>query len=387
MKFAYYNEHDPKAAAWLRELIKGGHICPGEVDERSICDVSPDDLMGFAQCHFFAGIGGWSLALRLAGVPDDFPVWTGSCPCQPFSAAGKQLGTADDRHLWPAFYRLIEARRPALILGEQVASAAVIGRAASSAKRGPVEQPESVWIDGVFSDLESAQYACAASDLPAASVGAPHIRQRLWWMAVADGRECGRLANGEGCERDRTPAGRQQGDSEPECSCATRRLADMQQPGLEGHAGHGDDRNEPGRLGAEQAGSVAEGCGSGGLEFAERKCDRGHGGEPCDQGAASQSEARSDIRPAFGHPGAWDDFDLIPCRDGKARRVPQSCIFPVVNGVSASVDHLRIASNGHPLTEEKIKGRAALLRGAGNAIVPEVAAVFIRAALDATLNS
>lgn len=80
---AYYNEIDPFAASWLRELIKAGCIAPGEVDERSIADVQPADLAGFTQCHFFAGISGWELALRQAGWPDEKPVWTGSCPCFP----------------------------------------------------------------------------------------------------------------------------------------------------------------------------------------------------------------------------------------------------------------------------------------------------------------
>jgi len=52
----YYNEFDPKAAAWLRQLIADGLIPPGRVDERSICDVQPGDLDGFIQCHFFAGM-------------------------------------------------------------------------------------------------------------------------------------------------------------------------------------------------------------------------------------------------------------------------------------------------------------------------------------------
>ena len=119
---AYYNEIDPFAAQWLRNLIAAGHIAPGEVDERSIEDVTPDDLRGFTQCHFFAGIGIWSHSLRLAGWPDDRPVWTGSCPCQPFSAAGKGDGFADERHLWPAFFHLISECRPQHIFGEQVAA-------------------------------------------------------------------------------------------------------------------------------------------------------------------------------------------------------------------------------------------------------------------------
>ena len=117
---AYYNECDPKAVEWLRELIKDGLIADGEVDTRSIVDVRPADLGGFDQCHFFAGIGGWSFALRLAGWSDDRHVWTGSCPCQPFSAAGKGDGFADERHLWPAFYWLIDQCRPRVVLANRL---------------------------------------------------------------------------------------------------------------------------------------------------------------------------------------------------------------------------------------------------------------------------
>ena len=164
---AYYNEYDPKAAAWLRELIKQGHIADGVVDERSIEDVTPTELLGFTQCHFFAGIGVWSYALRRAGWTDDRPVWTGSCPCQPFSAAGKGAGFADERHLWPAFHHLISQCQPAIVLGEQVASKDGLG-----------------WLDLVLSDLEATGYAGGAVDLCAAGIGAPHIRQRLWWVGT-----------------------------------------------------------------------------------------------------------------------------------------------------------------------------------------------------------
>jgi DNA (cytosine-5)-methyltransferase 1 len=119
---AYYNEFDPYAAQWLRNLIAAGHIAPGDVDERSIEDIHPYDLIEYTQCHFFAGIGVWSYALRLAGWSDAREVWTGSCPCQPFSAAGAGGGFADERHLWPAFYHLIDFHRPPVVLGEQVAS-------------------------------------------------------------------------------------------------------------------------------------------------------------------------------------------------------------------------------------------------------------------------
>jgi DNA (cytosine-5)-methyltransferase 1 len=166
---AYYNEIDPFAAAWLRELIKAGQIADGEVDERSIADVRPDDLRGFQQCHFFAGIGGWSLALRLAGWPDDRPVWTGSCPCQPWSSAGAGLESDDPRDLWPTWFQLIRQCVPVCVFGEQVAG-----------------KPGLAWVDRVHADLEGCGYAVGAVDLPAACVGAWHGRQRLWFVADAD---------------------------------------------------------------------------------------------------------------------------------------------------------------------------------------------------------
>src|SRR5271166_2407104 len=138
---AYYNEHDPFAAAWLRELIKAGQIAPGEVDERSIEDVLPSEIRGYTQCHFFAGIGVWSYALRQAGWPDDRPVWTGSCPCQPFSVAGKRGGAKDGRHLWPVWFQLIDNVRPPVVFGEQVAAAGVVGKTTHARPRISVTLP------------------------------------------------------------------------------------------------------------------------------------------------------------------------------------------------------------------------------------------------------
>lgn len=169
----YYNENDKFAAAWLRELIRHGHISDGFIDERSIEDVHPRDLSPFGRCHFFAGIGGWDYALQLAGWPIDRPIWTGSCPCQPFSSAGRGRGVFDKRHLWPAFAHLIRECRPDFVAGEQVASPD--GRA---------------WLDSVLSDLEAAGFTVAAANLAAAGIGAPHIRQRLYWMAITERHRC-----------------------------------------------------------------------------------------------------------------------------------------------------------------------------------------------------
>lgn len=299
---AYYNENDPFAAAWLRGLIRAGLIADGDVDDRSIADVQATDLTGFSQYHFFAGLGGWSMDLRMSGWPDDRPVWTGSCPCQPFSSAGKQRGFADARHLWPEFGRLIGECRPPVVFGEQVAGPA--GRA---------------WWDTVSAGLEHAGYAVGAADLCAAGVGAPHIRQRLYWCAVA---ETGRLADpGEHGRQ-----GRLQGRQDE-----TREIIDGQ----------------AGRDGA--TGRVAHGHGR----------DAGHGHHPPLGHGASTAPNRVADRPRPTD-GYWRDVDWIGCRDGKWRPVKPGLV-PLVDGTAE---------------------RTALLRAIGNAIVPQVAAEFIKTVME-----
>jgi DNA (cytosine-5)-methyltransferase 1 len=320
----YYNEIDPKAAQWLRELIAAGLIPPGNVDERSIVDVRPADLRGYTQCHFFAGIGGWSYALQLAGWPADRTVWTGSCPCQPFSAAGKRMGKKDSRHLWPAFRRLINQCAPPIVFGEQVAS-----------KDGRV------WLAGVFANLETMGYAAAGADLCAASVGAPHIRQRLYWVAYAASERWNR---GAALQREvRRPV--------VETSSPLSGLADMQLARLEGHGGNGDDGNQPGRNGAHEAGSTAEGGSVGRVAIPSSVMG---------QCGSDESQRGQEGRDADRGNGAWADFELVWCRDKKFRRIEPGT-FPLAHGVS---------------------GRVGLLRGYGNAIVPQVAAEFIRSVME-----
>lgn len=312
----YYNEHDPKAAAWLRELIAGGYIPAGVVDERSITEISPDELSEYTQCHFFAGIGGWPLALELAGWPASRPVWTGSCPCQPFSSAGKGKGASDDRHLWPVFRRLIAKLRPERVFGEQVAQAIGFG-----------------WLDGVSADLEADGYAVGAAVLGAHSVGAPHIRQRLFWVANSNRGRCEQRDASIGP----VPIAATNG--------ATGGMGDTQQPGLEGLAGNGNGGNQPGRIKADTARHAAT------TSALVRMGDTTGGG--CGI-VRDEAQPRSG-RHAIG--ASWARFEVVHCRDGKARRFEPGS-FPLADG---------------------IPGRVGLLRGYGNAIVPQAAALFIRA--------
>lgn len=332
---AYYNEVDPFAAQWLRNLIAAGHIAPGEVDERDIRDVSPADLIRFRQCHFFAGIGGWSRALRLAGIPDDEPVWTGSCPCQPFSAAGSGGGFTDERHLWPHWFHLIGERRPSKIYGEQVAS------------------PDALeWFDLVCADLENAGYAVGIADIGAAGVGAPHIRQRLYFVADA---------YRDGCDQ----AGRSltaPGNDGIVGNGSVSVMGHAFQSRLEGLAGHGD-----GTAGREIAPrSIAEASDARGMADAERHGPyqaRGNAAESRGDGPDSGLFERGGQSVCGTGPGAlngfWRAADWLACRDGKWRPVEPGT-FPLAHG---------------------IPGRVGRLRAYGNAIVPPLAAEFIRATL------
>ncbi len=304
----YYNDNDPKICRWLEKLIERNLIAPGKVDCRSISEIKPDELQQYTQCHFFAGIGGWPYALRLIGWPDEMPVWTGSCPCQPFSIAGDGNGTADERHLWPDFKWLIEQRRPAICFGEQVASK--LGRE---------------WLSGVRVDLETMGYEVGAADLCAASVGAPHIRQRLYWVANSTGNRgcCGGTVEKWGFKEFGGPS-------------SNVRLGNANLAGLQGW------KLQSGECSSEQT--------------------------------------------------AWAGGVALRCRDGKSRRVePES--FKVVDGVPHLLDALRAvgaseseiqtALQSFPLAQG-FPGRVGLLRGYGNAIIPQLAAQFIMAFVEAT---
>jgi len=339
----YYNEYDKYAAEWLRNLIAAGHIAPGVVDTRSIEDVHPADLKDFTQCHFFAGIGVWSLALRRAGWPDDRPVWTGSCPCQPFSAAGQGAGFADERHLWPAFHHLIRQRRPAAVLGEQVAS-----------------KDADAWIDLVQDDLEGVGYRFGAIPFPSAGVGAPHIRDRLYWVADTDGS-----AGGKGRAHVRGRADR--GDAQPwaglGCGSMPDGLADAGserrdwqrlyvQPGQQGSPGAEAGRSgETGRL-AHAIGSTMRQPGPGCIPTAQ--------GAPTGRGDNRFGCIGDDGDPGPTN-GYWRDADWLGCRDGKWRPVEPGT-FPLAHGATSRV------------------GR---LRAYGNAINAEAARVFVEAVMEA----
>jgi len=300
---AYYNEFDPFAAAWLEELIKDGLIAPGVVDRRSITEVDPNDIKEFTQCHFFAGIGGWSYAARLAGWPDDRPMWTGSPPCQPFSTAGNRKGKDDLRHLWPVFFNLIRECQPPAVFGEQVASAIRDG-----------------WFCDLQADLGAEEYASGMVVLPACSIGAPHKRDRLFYVAkrMADSLNAGQPASSWGGESSRPP---QEGN-------------DTWRSGENGSMADTNDSRQQGSGEFRRSGDSAPN--------GDREIDR---------------TVDADSFSSF-----WQGSNYVYCRDGKHRQIPtEPALFPLAHG---------------------LPNRVGTLRGAGNAIVPQVGAEVIRAFME-----
>lgn len=351
----YYNEWDKGAAAWLRELIKAGLIPNGYVDDRSITEVTPSDLEGFTQCHFFAGIGGWSYALQIAGIPAKTRLWTGSPPCQPFSVAGKQLGQFDERHLAPVFMRLVGECRPPVLFGEQVAAA--IGKN---------------WLDDLFLEMERQGYACGAAVLPACSIGAPHERKRLFFGAHLLANANTQQRHGERLH------GSTKSNSTDSCRASAEPAGHCDTGSVANYDGQRSQRQRPDRHpqgwqkqtvrqaglcdGAGIVGSV-EHPGSQRREWGQtapsgHQHDRETPQRSQGQHGAGESGTYRFFSIGTGpHRSVWSGADWLSCKDGKFRPVEPGT-FPLANGIPARV------------------GR---LRGYGNAIVPQVAAEFIKA--------
>jgi len=367
---AIYNEIDPGAAAWLKGLADAGRIVPGRVDTRSVADLTRADVDGPGQRHFFAGIGGWSLALRYAGVDDGADIWTGSCPCQPFSQAGRRKGNDDARHLWPAWFKLINECRPPIVFGEQVASAAGFD-----------------WLSAVRADLESAGYAFGGADLPACGVGAPHKRQRLFFVAYTDAssiRQWLHVPRGES-RREVPDAYRGgeacgMGDAKRDGCGSWRDGEPHRRTALESHRpSHADDVAYSGgaRLEEQREQSARSQLApvERGSAFSSVGDTRGEGSGR-DAGSVPSAQGESDRERQFARRvvdvplsasptrGQWQHADWLLCRDGKARAVEPGT-FPLAHGVP---------------------GRVGQIRGYGNAINPILGGEFVKASLEAILE-
>ena len=245
-------------------------------------------------------------------------------PCQPLSVAGQRQGDVDQRHLWPAFHRLIAERRPATILGEQVAG-----------KDGRE------WMAAVRADLEALGYAVGVACLPAAGLGAPHLRYRLFWVAHAASRR----SLGSIDRRERDEGG---GPQQPPGNGPSGLLAYAERQRVRGEA-----RNDDGAPG-EISGEVRQqrlrpdggpGAATGVLADAQgNRCDLKPGVADLKAGAGIVGIDQPANGGRIGWPrppnGFWSDADWIFCRDGKWRPA-QSSILALAHGTSPRLGRMR----------------------------------------------
>ncbi|MGL4668003.1 MAG: DNA cytosine methyltransferase [Saezia sp.] len=380
----YYNENNPYAVQWLKNLISKGAIEAGKVDERSIKEVRAKELKAYRQVHMFAGIAGWAQALQLACWPKDRVVWTGSPPCQPFSVAGAGKGRSDERHLWPVWFELIKECRPSVIFGEQVAAAINYG-----------------WLDALQDDLEGEGYACAATILPACSVGAPHLRQRLWFVAYAGGERSSQLHGGweehKGSGKTdvagyKTSSGL--GDTDiPRAwriSRGSHETTGEESPHATGLSGAVCNLgNRQGRACTWQHNPCDRQQGQTGKSdlyghLANAQCDGCHAahGDDETQPNANRSQDRLPLdcsSELWATRGYWREADWIYCRDDRFRAVEPGTL-PLVDGVQGRVELVRpLTISGKEIPQSHLYSRAGAIKGYGNAIVPQVAAEVIKA--------
>lgn len=301
-------------------------------------------------------------------------ILTGGFPCQPYSVAGKRLGKEDERHLWPQMLRIIRELKPSWVVGENVF--------------GLVNWNDGLVFDEVQADLEAEGYQVQAFVLPAASVNAPHRRDRVWFVAYADNtRRNTRLgefpkADGEIPERH---------ESAKPCDTGSGTVANTELHGqLTSKRGRSDGadskRGKEGANGTKQSEGVCESGELGGVQTAtnpnitRRKEWRQIGGwqdstqnstrlddrvkRPCGNGnatnpnikrqqkrdiAGQSGEQRQRLSATFSPPENWEVFPT------------QSPVCNGDDGLSSRLDGITFS-----------KWRNESIKAGGNAIVPQV---------------
>ena len=336
----------------------------GDVDERSIADVQASDLTGYQQVQLFAGLGGWPWAFRLANWPEEWEVWSGSCPCGPWSIAGKRKGFDDERHLWPHMQRLIAGRTPNIVFGEQVSKAPA-------------------WLGLVRSDMEDMDYALGVYPIEAASAGAEHYRDRYFFTGY---RTClmadeygSRSAQPQGCIGEQR---RRFVDNGKIGACGALADSECPRPFSSAHSGiHSGEKITGARNVELDRFSVPHSV------FALADSDNKRSQEPererGNTGTQQPSVARSDFRPLVDDPGfgwgeGWTesefrrrgfaapvasigDCQYVECPDGKWRRLPPPGVRWLATGIPK---------------------RIPMLAALGNAIDPRPASAFIASFMD-----
>ncbi len=216
----------------------------------------------------------------------DIDIITGGFPCQPYSAAGNRKGTADERHLWPEMLRAIREVEPSYVVGENV--------------RGLVNWNDGLVFDEIIADLEALGYEVQPFLLPAVAVGAPHRRDRIWFVAYA------------------TSGGRKAGAEQPRQACNNGGLDNIrlgnygrsEQAGLCGIQGSSPDTQRSSSEGQCQCGQGQRqpgGCNSG--DAANTSHQRLQGCKV--NGSTGSVRAQRNEQPARCVPPTWQNFPTV----------------------------------------------------------------------------
>ncbi len=167
-------------------------------------------------------------------IQTDFTVYrgridiiTGGFPCQPFSVAGNRSGTNDDRYLWPEYLRAIREIQPTFVIAENVTGILsmeereVFVRVDSQkcVRLDYIDEYEKIYtrqasllLNSICIDLEKEGYSVQPVAIPAAGIGAPHRRDRVWIIAYSDGN--GHNQRGNRLEKDRSKKGKSEKERE-----------------------------------------------------------------------------------------------------------------------------------------------------------------------------
>ena len=318
----------------------------------------------------------------------DIDLICGGYPCQPFSVAGRKGGEEDPRHLWPEYFRLIRELRPRYAVGENVGGHIRLG------------------LDSVLEDLDSENYTARCFSVEAACVGAPHRRERIFWIAenMADADSNGEKWNQS---EDRQRCRFEQNNSDARAREATD-VPNSNREGLEGRTRHTgeegrqvlprveDDGNKvrsaPGRSGGKGTRGTTETMADAESEFSERSEPEGNsGGQPQAQagngsGAVPDTSRKGLEGRTYPSDAGAEGTQAQQLTAGSGQRNDgtlgpvESWVGDGTYGISAWLD----GSWEHGLDRVgvNIPQRKAQLMALGNAVVPQLVALVGHAILE-----
>lgn len=390
---AFYNDIEPYSTELLELRVADGWLPDGEISSEDIRKVATQDLSKYGQCHLFAGIGGFPLGARLAGLPDVYRLFTAGFPCQPFSNAGRKAGASDSRYLWPETLAALKSHRPDVAVLENVSGLTSMAfpslrslmdiKTSLAGFRDYIYRKKELGILNHITDgLEEAGYSVQPLIIPACATDAKHRRDRIWIVCIAksladtDSRDDSGTPrrHGEKTEKERLQKrnqNRQSGQS-GDVRAARRDLANTGQR-RRGEPNQGQNQQSRRTQAFSTSEDVADAASAGLPRGTQSRIHTKTKGK----GARSIKFERSDC--THGHVPNADGINGQGVKPGK----PHAEIGPVKGkrsfGSQSGVDgRLQWAVEpGMGRVVAGLSGRVDRIKGLGNAIVPAVVAEIL----------